>query len=72
MFIGRNGQNLRLKRIKYGLGVAGYAYFSPLLLQYAFGLNQEGAAHNAHIGAAIQFLFMDHIELFAQQFIAVG
>ena len=72
VIVGRNGQDLRLKCIKYGLGVTGYAHFSPLLLQYAFSINQEGAAHDAHICTAIQFLFVDHIELFAQQFFAVG
>jgi hypothetical protein len=52
--------------------MARHTYFSPFLLQDAFGVYQECASFNAHVGAAVQFFFLDHIKLFAQFFITVG
>ena len=45
---------------------------SPFLTQNALGVNQKGAALDAHVFTAIVLFQLDHVELLAQGFVLVA
>src|SRR6185437_12653509 len=46
-------------RVQHGLRVAGHFHAAPLLDQLAFGADQEGAAVDAEVFAAVQLFLAD-------------
>jgi len=45
---------------------------APFVPQYPVGVNNKGAALNAHVLLAIQGLFLDDVEIPAQGFFRIG
>src|SRR5690606_22114866 len=52
--------------------VAGYLHLAPFPAQYAFTVDEEGAAFDALVLLAIQLLLADHVEDPAQGFVGIA
>src|SRR6185312_3772402 len=58
--------------VEHFLRVAGDFHLAPFPYEFAVGVDQERAAHHAHVALAVQHLFMDHVERPAPGFVGVG
>src|SRR5690606_29541989 len=61
-----------LERVEHGLGVAGDLDPAPLPVDAAVRVDQEGAALDAHVAAAVEDLLADHAEGDAECLVAVA